>query len=64
VELQGAAGNQRNSPENFVDPGGSSLPPGGRCPFVQQWHGARETSSGKFGPGEIGDPEVNWPEPE
>jgi hypothetical protein len=30
-----------------VDPGGSWLPPAGRCPVVQLWHGARETSSGR-----------------
>jgi hypothetical protein len=38
-----------------VDPGGSWLPPAGRCPAVQQWHGAREMSLGKFGPSEIVD---------
>jgi hypothetical protein len=34
-----------------------------RCPLVQQWHGARETSSGKFGPREIVDGRRNWPQP-
>jgi hypothetical protein len=43
---------------------GSWLPPAGRCPVVKRWHGARETSSGKFGPGDTGDPGVTWPPPE
>jgi hypothetical protein len=29
---------------------------------MQQWDGARETSSGKFGPREISDRRRNWPQ--
>jgi hypothetical protein len=45
-----------------VDPGGSWLSPAGRCPVVQQWHGVRETSSGKFGSRETVDHGRNWPQ--
>jgi hypothetical protein len=38
-----------------VDPGGIWLPSAGKCPVVQQWHGARETSAGKSAPREIVD---------
>jgi hypothetical protein len=30
--------------------------------YVQEWHGTRETSSGKFGPREIVDSGRNWPQ--
>jgi hypothetical protein len=46
-----------------VDPGGSRLPPAGRCPVMQQWHGTRETSSGKFGLRVIMDGSRNCPQP-
>jgi hypothetical protein len=32
------------------------------CPVVQQWYGARETSSGKFGPRKIVDCGRNLPQ--
>jgi hypothetical protein len=41
----------------IVDPGRSWLPPAGRCPAVQPWHGARETSSEKLRPREYVDAE-------
>jgi hypothetical protein len=47
--------------ERLGDPGGSWLPPAGRCPAVQKWHGEREIFSGKFGPRETVDRERNWP---
>jgi hypothetical protein len=31
-----------------MDPEGSWLPPAGRCPAMQKWHGEKETSSRKF----------------
>jgi hypothetical protein len=52
-QLQGDVESQRNWPEVIVDPGGSWLPPAGRCPAVQQWHGAREISWEKLGPWKI-----------
>jgi hypothetical protein len=36
--------------EVIVNPGGGWLPPAGRCPAVQKWHGGRGTFLGKFGP--------------
>jgi hypothetical protein len=36
-----------------LDPGGSQLPPAGRCPTLQKWHGGKETSSGELGPRRI-----------
>jgi hypothetical protein len=58
------AAGQRREPkeltEEIVDPEGRWLPPAGRYPFVQQWHGARETSSGKFRPREIVNHRRNW----
>jgi hypothetical protein len=56
------AGGQRREPKELT--GGSWLPPGGRCPIVQEWHGVRETSSGKFGPREVVDHARNWQPPE
>jgi hypothetical protein len=41
---------QSNWPEKIVGPGGSWLPPAGRCPAVQEWHGIRGTSSRLSGP--------------
>jgi hypothetical protein len=43
-----AAGQRGEPKEKFMDPGKCWLPPAGRCPAVQQLHGKRETSSGKF----------------
>jgi hypothetical protein len=43
-QLQGNAESQRNLPEEIVDLVGSWLPPAGRCPAVQQWHGEKGTS--------------------
>jgi hypothetical protein len=31
-----------------VDPGETRLPPAGRCPAVQKWHGVKEISSGEL----------------
>jgi hypothetical protein len=31
-----------------VYPGGSWLPPAGRCPTVQEWHGTGETLPGSI----------------
>jgi hypothetical protein len=42
-----------------VDPGESWLLPAGRWPNMQQWHSAREVSSGKFGPREIVNPRTH-----
>jgi hypothetical protein len=53
----------RNWPKEFVDLRGSWLPPAGRCPAVPEWHGARGTSSGKFGPREIVNHRRNWLQP-
>jgi hypothetical protein len=39
-----AARRGRKGPREIVDPGGSRLPPAGRCRVVQKWHGARGTS--------------------
>jgi hypothetical protein len=47
-----------------VDPGGCWLPPAGRCPAVQQWHGGREMFPEKFGPREIVDRGRNLALPE
>jgi hypothetical protein len=38
-----------------ADSRGSWLPPAGRCPTVQKWHGEKGTSSGMFRPKEIVD---------
>jgi hypothetical protein len=56
--FQGDTKSQRSLPEEIVDPGGSWLPPAEMCPIVQQWHGARETSSGKFCPRKLWTVEV------
>jgi hypothetical protein len=37
--------------------------PAGRCPVVQEWHGARGMSSGNSGPREFVDRRRNWPQP-
>jgi hypothetical protein len=46
--------------EEIMDPEGSWLLPAERSLVMQQWHGARETSSGKYGPRETVDCERNW----
>jgi hypothetical protein len=61
--VAGWRGEPKELSEETLDPGGSWLLPAGRYPIMQQWYGARETSSGKFGPREIVDCGSNWPQP-
>jgi hypothetical protein len=63
-ELQGDVESLRDWPVEIVYPGGGWLPPAERCPTMQQWHGARKMSSGKFRPREFADCGRNWPPPE
>jgi hypothetical protein len=46
---------RKERPRGHVDPGGSRLPPAGRCLAVQEWHGTGRASSEKLGPRKIVD---------
>jgi hypothetical protein len=50
---------RRNVIRKIVDSGVNWPPPAGRCPTVQEWHGERGTSTGKFRARKIVDPGVN-----
>jgi DNA repair exonuclease SbcCD ATPase subunit len=53
----------RERTRGYRGSGRSWLPPAGRCPAVQKWHGEKETSSGKFGPWKSVDGERSSPPP-
>jgi hypothetical protein len=43
----GRRGEPKELTEKIVDPGGSWLPPAGRCLAMQQWHGEKGNSAEK-----------------
>jgi hypothetical protein len=57
-------GRGRKEPGEIMNPGGSRLPPAGRCPTMQKWHGERGNSSRDLDPRKTVDHERSSPLPE